>query len=533
MIELSGVTATYPGASAPVLRDVDLTVERGELLLVVGATGSGKSTLLATLTGRFPHTTGGELRGSVRVAGRDTRTHRPRDLADVVGVVGQDPEATFVTGTVEEELAYTLEQLGVPSTAMRTRVEAVLDQLGLARLRATPLDALSGGEQQRVAIGAVLTAHPQVLVMDEPTSALDPAAAEDVLAAVHRLVHDLGLTVVLAEHRIERVAGLADRVALVEGGTVRVGTPAEVLPGYRGAPPVVRLGELAGWSPVPVTVREARRQAPDLVARLGPAPARVTHAGELVLTASRLSVRHGAVEAVRSVDLSLRRGEVVALMGRNGAGKSSLMWALQGTGRRHGGRVRLLPDGVDPAGLSPAAARARLALLPQPASDLLYLPDVAAECRAADDGVARGRTRAELDALVPGVPDDAHPRDLSEGQRLALALAVQLAAEPGIALLDEPTRGLDADAKTALAARLRGIAEESRTVVVATHDVEFAAVVADRVLLMADGEVVADGAAHEVLTSTPLLAPQVATVLPGSGALTVADVAERLAEVAP
>lgn len=532
MIELDGVTLTYPGADAPVLSDVSIAVEPGEMVLVVGETGSGKSTLLSAICGRFPHSTGGELQGAVRVAGRDTRTHRPRDLADVVGVVGQDPEATFVTGTVEEELAYTLEQLGLPPATMRTRVEAVLDQLGLAALRSRPLDTLSGGEQQRVAIGAVLTAHPQVLVLDEPTSALDPGAAEDVLAALHRLVLDLGLTVVLAEHRIERVAGLADRVALVADGGVRLGRPADLLPGYPGAPPVARLGELLGWQPVPLTVREARRAAAAAPPRLAPARASEAPSGPVTLTAERVSVRHGATRAVEQVSLTLRAGEVVALMGRNGAGKSSLLWALHGAGPRTSGRVRLA-GGVDTADLEPAVAARRIVLVPQPASDLLYLDDVASECVAADAAAGAGRTRAELDALLPGVPAGAHPRDLSEGQRLALALAIQLAGEPGIALLDEPTRGLDGPAKERLAARLRELARAGRTIVVATHDVEFAASCADRVVVMAGGEVVADGAAAAVLRASPMFAPQVAKVLPDTGALTVADVAARLAPVGP
>ncbi|WP_156252238.1 ABC transporter ATP-binding protein [Pseudactinotalea terrae] len=527
MIRLTDVTLTYPGAKAPVLEEVSFAVEPGELVLVVGGTGSGKSTLLAAITGRFPHSTGGELRGQVRVSGRDTREHRPRDLADVVGVVGQDPEATFVTGTVEAELAYTLEQLGLPAAVMRTRVEATLDQLGLSELRNRALDELSGGEQQRVAIGAVLTAHPQVLVLDEPTSALDPAAAEDVLSAVHRLVHDLGLTVVLAEHRIERVAGLVDKVVLVKDGRVRVGAPAALLPEYEGAPPVVALGRLAGWQPVPITVREARRQAGPLAARLGAAPvAPARRVGERLLSARRVSVRHGVTTAVDHVDLDLHAGEVVALMGRNGAGKSSLLWALQGSGRRASGTVRLA-DGVDTAGLSPEVARSKVTLLPQPASDLLYLPGVAAECAAADGGT--GRARAELDALVPGIGDDTDPRDLSEGQRLALALAVQLSADAAVVLLDEPTRGLDGGAKAVLAARIREVAGQGRVVVVTTHDVEFAATCADRVVVLAGGQVVADGAATDVLRASPMLAPQVAKVLPDAGVLTVADVATRLA----
>ena len=217
MIRFDRVSVTYDGASRPVLRDVRLDIPEGELCLVVGPTGAGKSSLLGAVNGLVPHFTGGTLAGRVTVAGRDTAHHRPRELAELVGVVGQDPLAGFVTDTVEQELAYGMEQLAVPADVMRKRVEETLDLLGLAELRDRPLHELSGGQQQRVAIGSVLTAHPRVLVLDEPTSALDPTAAEEVLSAITRLVHDLGVTVLLAEHRLERVVQYADRVVYLAG----------------------------------------------------------------------------------------------------------------------------------------------------------------------------------------------------------------------------------------------------------------------------------------------------------------------------
>ena len=234
--------------------------------------GSGKTTLLRCVNGLVPHFSGGTLRGTVTVDGRSTREHRPRDLADVVGFVGQNPLASFVTERVEDELAYTMENLGVAPEAMRRRVEDTLDLLGLQDLRDRPLRALSGGQQQRVAIGAVLTASPRVLVLDEPTSALDPAAAEEVLNALARLVHDLGLTVVMAEHRLERVLPFADRLVLVPGGgrPLEVGPPETVMRGAPVAPPLIELGRSVGWDPLPLTVRDARRLAPDLRARHGP-----------------------------------------------------------------------------------------------------------------------------------------------------------------------------------------------------------------------------------------------------------------------
>ncbi len=547
MIDFDAFTFTYPDSAAPVLSGIDLHVDEGELCLVIGPTGTGKTTLLAAVNGLVPHFTGGRLSGRVVVAGRDTATHPPRRLADIVGYVAQDPLSGFVTDNVEEELAYGMEQLAVPADVMRRRVEEHLDLLGLADLRHRPLRQLSGGQQQRVAIASVLTAHPRVLVLDEPTSALDPTAAEEVLAAITRIVHDLGVTVLLAEHRLERVVQYADRVVVVHGdGSLTAGAPTAVLATSPVAPPVVELGRLAGWDPLPLSVRDARRAAVGLRARLtapsalpprppppladdvtagpqppGPAP--------VALTARHVGVSFGPTPAVRSADLQLRAGETVALMGRNGSGKSSLLWALQGSGRRQRGRVDVA--GHDPASLPALAARRLVGLVPQTPADLLYLPTVDAELRQADRETGHhGTARALLDRVAPGIPGDADPRDLSEGQRLSLVLAVQLGAAPPVLLLDEPTRGLDYGAKRALGAVVAELAAEGRSVVIATHDVEWVAAVADRVVVLAEGDVVSDAPVRPALSASPAFAPQVAKILSPLELLTVDEVADAIAD---
>jgi energy-coupling factor transport system ATP-binding protein len=517
VIELRGITLAYD--NRPVLRDVDLSVDEGELVVVSGRTGVGKSTLLGVLTGLVPRFSGGALAGDVVIDGESVVRRPPRERAHLVGYVGQDPAAGFVTDAVEEELAYGMEQLGLPEPTMRRRVEETLDLLGIAALRNRDLRTLSGGEQQRVAIGSVLTAHPRVLVLDEPTSALDPTAAEEVLATLTRLVHDLGVSVLMAEHRLERVVPFADRLVLLTGdGGVRVGTPPDVLASSPVVPPIVELGRALGWSPLPMSVRDARRLARDLDLG-GPPPPDAASYGEPVAVGDRVTVQRGQAVALREVSVSLAPGSVTALMGRNGSGKSTLLWTLQGTRDRRTGTVRV--HGVDPA-TEPAARRRELVgLVPQTAADLLYLETVADECSAADGGT--GECHRLLERLVPGIPATAHPRDLSEGQRLALALAVVLVGSPPVVLLDEPTRGLDYPAKAGLSDVLRKLATEGHAVMVATHDVEFAAAAADRVVVLAEGEVVSSGPTRELLAESPAFAPQVTKIL-GPGWLRVEEV---------
>ncbi|MER5733135.1 ATP-binding cassette domain-containing protein [Streptomyces sp. NPDC002138] len=541
MISFENVSVKYDDAPRSVLRNVNLTIGEGELCLVIGHTGVGKSTLLGAVNGLVPHFTGGTLYGRVTVGGRDTAEHPPRDLADLVGVVGQDPLDGFVTDTVEEELAYAMEQLAVDRMVMRKRTEEILGLLDLAELRHRPLHELSGGQQQRVAIGSVLTAHPRVLVLDEPTSALDPAEADEVLAAVTRLARDLRVTVLLAEHRLERVAQYADRVIHLPGdGSVVSGHPAEVFRTSTVAPPVVELGRLAGWTPLPLSVRDARRAAGPLRTELAgrtPGPARAAHRagaapGAEALRARAVTVTHMGLPAVREVDLTLRSGEVTALMGPGGCGKSSLLWALQGAGPRRSGTVTVGGEaGRDPGTLPAAEARRLVGLVPQTPTDLLSRPTVREELAQADAesaGPDARPAREVLDRLVPGIDDAMHPRDLSEGQKLALVLAVRLSAAPGVLLLDEPTRGLDQRAKSALIRLLDDLAARGRAVLIATHDVEFAARAADRVVMMTNGETTTTGPTAEVLTTSPAFTPQLTHILGPLRCLTTDQVAALL-----
>ncbi len=407
MIEFSRVTVTYPDASRPVLSDVSLQVEEGELCLVAGPTGAGKSTFLGAINGLVPHFTGGLLAGRVLVNGLDTASHPPRELASVVGVVGQDPLAGFVTDTVEEELAYAMEQLAVAPDVMRKRVEETLDLLGIAELRNRPLRTLSGGQQQRVAIGSVLTAHPRGAWCS--TSRRPHSTRRRPRTCWRR---SRGWCTTSGRRWSSRSTGWSGWRSTRTGcctcrATVRCGPgrPPEILATSSIAPPIAELGRLAGWSPLPLSVRDARRVAGPLRSRLQKLSVvgRTLSVTGQALDVRGVVVRYGDVLAVRGVDLRVGQGEVVALMGRNGSGKSSLLWAVQGSGPRSAGKVDV--GGADPASLKPRVARQRVGLVPQTPADLLYLDSVDAECAQADtESGGRG-------GHGPGAAGPAGPRD--------------------------------------------------------------------------------------------------------------------------
>ena len=520
-LQFRSVSFTYPDAVRPALDDVTVEIREGAFALAIGPTGAGKSTFLRASNGLVPHFTGGTFAGRVCVDGRDTLDHPPRRLADVVAFVPQDAVASFVLDRVEEELAYGMENLGVEPAHMRRRVEETLDLLDIAALRDRSVRSLSGGEQQRVAIAAALAAGPRIIVLDEPTSQLDPQGAEHVMAALQRLVHDHGITVLLAEHRLERVAGWVDLAIGVDDGRVRAGDPAKVIPALAAGPPVAALGRLLGWDPIPLTVREARATARGLTPRaasngsVSPAP------GEVVVDIRGLDAAHGHAHALRGIRMQVRQGEIVAVMGRNGAGKTTLLRSVAGVHAAASGTVivggRTPRPGVDAA------------LCPQEPETVLFAERVDDEVRTTLR--ARGLGGSPIDVLaVLGIEGLAgrHPRDLSAGQRLLVATAATVAAHPRVLLLDEPTRGLDPRAKELLARYLRFRAADGDVSLFATHDVELVATVATRVVILAGGEIVADGDPATVLGDSRVFAPQMTRVF-GPGWLTPEQVAEALA----
>ena len=534
MIRFDHVTYAYPSAPRPALSGVTLEIAEGEFALVVGPSGAGKSTLLRCINGLVPHFTGGAVGGRIAVAGHDPVAEGPQSLSRVVGFVFQDPEAQFVLDRVEDEVAFALENAAVPPAEMRKRVEEVLHLLELAPLRDRPLETLSGGEKQRVAIAAALTFRPRVLVLDEPTSQLDPQSAEEVLNALARLKADLGLTVVLAEHRLERVLPHADRLIYLSdehpsGGGSRLlsGPPRQVLRQIDLTPPLVTLGKALGWEPLPLTIKEGRafaRGAAPAPERTPPRPRKGVGAGP-VLRVERLSFAYNGASTLSNVSLNVDEGELVALMGRNGAGKTTLLKCIVGLLRPRQGEITLAGQSL--IGQETAQICLQVGYLPQEPDDLLFADSVAEELTITlrNHGLLDNPPLCPEDLLGRlGLGDLAtsYPRDLSVGQRQRVALSAVTVTRPRLLVLDEPTRGMDYRAKRGLVRLLREWQAVGVGVLLVTHDVELVAQAADRVVILSQGEVIADDS-PQVLTASPLFAPQVARLFPDQGWLVVED----------
>jgi energy-coupling factor transport system ATP-binding protein len=536
-LAIEGLTYAYPGAASPALEDVSLRLDSGELVVLAGRSACGKSTLLRAACGLVPHFHGGEVEGRIEVAGIDALATGPGELAGAVGYLAQDPETQVVSTTVAAEIELPLEMRGDPPSSRARAVEEVALALAIPHLLNRAVDTLSGGELQRVALAAALVTRPRLVLLDEPTSQLDPVAGDELIWLLRRLNEEWGVTILLAEHRLERCLAAADRVIAMDSGAIAFdGAPRDFLAWAQEADtaletPAARLFSLCGIEPLPVGVRDARRtlagrgEAGTPLTQLFPKEGgRLSPGGGFGKSTSRsegarllsrkalmcrdlwveLDAGEGPRDVLRGLDLTIRGGERVALMGRNGAGKSTLLRTVAGLAEPVRGKIELAGG---------------IALLTQNPGDYLVRERVGDELPG-EQGMAALRT-VGLEHAV-----EADPRDLSGGERQRLALAIALAgrmdgdAIPGIVALDEPTRGMDRARKNELTGLIVSLARRGAGVLVATHDVEFAAGFAERVVLLGEGAVIADGSAAEVLSGGWYFATEVARVLDLPGVVT-------------
>lgn len=534
MIEIKDLTFFYGDEKEPSIRNLSMTVDDGEFVLISGPSGSGKSSLARCLNGLVPHFYGGRIQGFIEVEGMRTTECTTKEIATKVGMVFQDPENQLVATDVEREIAFGLENLALPRREIVKRIEEALDTVGIAPLRHRPLHELSGGEKQKVAIASVLALKPRVLILDEPTSELDPQGAEEVLSIVQRLNDELGLTVILVEHRLERVIHLVDRFIVMSAGTIIADGPPdtvldrsyEILAGEGiGVPPMIKLIHKLKErgirvAKIPLTVKEGRRVLADvfLEARsaLAPLPERA-HTGSLLNVEDLWFTYNGSEAVLKGVNLSMGEGEFIAVMGRNAAGKSTLAKHFNGLLKPFQGKVTV--NGMDTKKHTVAEIARHVGYVFQNPNDHLFADTVEEELLFTLSNLGFGdlrekteETLAEFDLIKYR---NQYPRFLSGGEKQRVALASVMVAGPKMLILDEPTRGMDHGLKNRLMDYLKVYCEKGNTVIIITHDIELAAEYAERIILLSEGRVVADGSKREVLARALLFSPQINRVFQG------------------
>lgn len=492
-----------------VLDDVNVEITSGEYVLLCGASGSGKSTLCRTFNGLIPHFHGGVMRGSVYVDGLDTRSHPVSELFAHVGAVFQNPEAQLFNSTVERELAFGLESLGLERAEIHRRVRDSAATTGIDDLLSRRPAELSGGEQHLVIIAAALALHPQLMILDEPFANLDPANVARVRAAL-RAINRRGTAIVLTEHRLQHVVADVDRIVVLHQGRVALdGPPRAVLREdvtlfKLNLPPVVRIARECGLSATPLSVADLLPLL-DSSACLPATPPQSgsTPAGEPVLRFEHVSFAFGEQSILHQVHFDVRSGECLAIVGANGAGKTTLIKHMNGLHHPTQGRVMVIGTDTRHARVSDLARHVGLAQ--QNANDQFFTLQVWDEISVGARVLGRYDETwlhevMDLFRLEP--LRERAPYRLSEGEKKRVAFAAALAARPAIVVLDEPTAGQDWAFRQALGDLLGELRARGQTVVLVTHDLEFAEQHAQRWLLLAAGEIIAAGSPWEVMADT-------------------------------
>ncbi|HON36211.1 MAG TPA: energy-coupling factor transporter ATPase [Methanothrix sp.] len=528
MIDIKKLCFTYADSVRPSLEDVNLHVEGSEMVLITGPSGGGKSTLIRCLNGIVPHFYGGTISGSVVVAGLSPFKAGTKEMAEKVGMVFQDPENQILTNSVEREVAFGMEGMGLERSLMAKRVEEVLDTVGIDHLRKRSMEGLSGGEKQKVIIASVLALQPEILVLDEPTSSLDPKGAEEVLHVIRRLNGEFGTTILLIEHRIDRVIPFVDRIIHMDGGSVKFdGTPKSWVDFVAGLdyelPQMLDLGrdlKRRGFiGEIPLTVKEGRQAL---------APVFREHWSGTVSAADRLREKGRSIVCLddvwhkyedgtmglRGVSLNVRQGEFLAIIGRNASGKSTLASHMNSILKPTKGTVRV--EGIDIKNESPARLARTIGYVFQNPNMHLFADRVEEEVAFIlnnfgfpEKEVTR-RTANILNDFGLSHLKDAYPRDLSGGEKQRVALASVLVAEPKLVILDEPTRGLDSSRKNFLIEYLEQYNARGGTVVLISHDIELISrPCVERVILMSEGAIVADGPRRKILSKSLNFSPQI------------------------
>lgn len=527
MINFNALSFQYRQSLCKVLDNVTLEIPPGTLTLVTGASGSGKSTLLRCINGLVPHFSGGIISGNIRVFGLDPIKEGVEIMSESVGFVFQEPEAQFVFDIVENEIVFSLENMGLPRAEMELRLIDVLQQLKLMDLRYKNVNKISGGEKQKIVIAGALVTHPKVLILDEPTSQLDPISADEVLRFIIDLKTRLNLTVLISEHRLERLLPYADlMINMTADQVVKLGEPADILSTMEQVPPIIEIARKFGIVPLPLSLETFPNLAEDRLGAAIVSRQAISGTGQKpILKIEHLSTSFNHEPVLRDISLDIQHGEILVVMGPNGAGKTTLLRSI----------LKLIPSSGDIyigknliKDLQLSQIIKQIAYLPQNPNDLLFAETIFDELDITLNNHSQKMNKAEiaefLDHFGLGEKGNRYPRDLSVGERQRTALAAITVHQPQIIFLDEPTRGLDYHAKRTLSDLFHRWRDLGKTVMLVTHDVEFAAHLADRVVILEEGKLTFIGEPQSAFTQFPAYQTQTARIFPGKGWIVPEDV---------
>jgi cobalt transport protein ATP-binding subunit len=524
-IDVEGLWYAYPGASESTLKDINLRIESGEFILLTGPSGCGKTTFCRCLNGLIPHFYNGEMKGTVKVDELLTGDHPTYELAKHVGLIFQNPDNQIFSLTVEKDIAFGLENLGIPKKKMIEEIEWSTKQVGISSIRERGTHELSGGQKQRLTIASVLAMHPGVIVMDEPTAFLDPLGAEKIFNVLRTLNTEHGITIILIEHRIDLAVKYCNRIIVFDQGqVVNDGRPRDVLTADEtrligvGIPRMVELGrrlQQRGFNlQIPLNANEMYEALLPYLHSKKPLKLKndISELNDIVgeyryspiIQLQTVSYSYStSIEALKGVSLTINRGEYVAIMGENGAGKTTLVKHFNGLLKPKNGKVFVDNDDVSQKSIAMMARKVGLVF--QNPDDQLFAEDVEEEISFAlrnfgyEEEVVKTRVDWALNLLDIQKYRKSSPFILSGGERKRVALASVLAWNPDVLVLDEPTVGQDYGQKERLKQFLIQLRTQGKTVIIVTHDVEFVANSQPRIVLMAEGKIVDDGSAKQIM----------------------------------
>ena len=505
ILAVNDLTFTYPQCSSPALNKISFHLNSGNFAVLCGATGSGKSTLLRMLKRELSPL--GDVSGNVLFCGKELSALDDRTSAASIGFVMQRPEQQIVTDKVWHELAFGLENLGVKSDEIYRRIAEMASYFGIGDWFDRDTAELSGGQKQLLNLASVLVMQPQLLILDEPTAQLDPIAAADFIATLKRLNQDFGLTIIMAEHRLEDVVPICDRLIVMEKGSlIADASPSDAVNTLKSRPDILcgmpaasRLyAKLSGSGSCPLTVREGRSFIESNYENTtrGLAQASYVHSDKAALEFKDVYFRYtrDGRDILDGLSFKVYSGEIFCILGGNGSGKTTALSAAAGLLRAYSGKITVLGKKLKDY-KNRSLYRECLAMLPQDVQTVFLKNTVREELE--ECGAELSQLPYDISHLL-----DKHPYDLSGGEQQLAALAKVLGAKPKILLLDEPTKGLDAASKLNMMSVMRSLREKGVTIITVTHDVEFAAVCADRCAMFFGGKIVSIGTPNEFFSQS-------------------------------